>query len=221
MNNHSLKYCLLLGLLAASCGPEQPSAGPEGDEVIQISSEGAGRPVFHPEASRQPVLLILGSTFSVARGLSPELAYAALLQQNLAENQVPLTALNASVADETVAGATERLRYLLAHPLAQVILELGQADERRGTAPNAFSRDVKKLLQQIRTQHPEAPILILASAHTTAYFGALEASATEVDGVRLSTLLTKSGQEIRSDDSLMQRQLAEQLWPLILQNAGN
>ena len=221
MNSRSLKYCLLLGFLAASCGPEQPPAGREGDELIEISLEGSGGPVFHPEASRQPVLLVLGSTFSVARGLSPDLAYAALLQQRLAENQSPLTALNASVADETAAGAAERLRYLLAHPLKQIILELGQADENRGTSPSAFSRDVKKLLQQIRTQHPEAPILILASTSAAAYYEALEAAATEAGGAQLSGLLSGSGQEIRSDDSLLQRQLAEKLWPIILRNVSN
>ena len=169
-----------------------------------------------PGVDDQPKLLILGGAFSVARGLPPGQGYAALLQQRLSSVQAPFSILNASVAEETAAGASERLPYLLAHRLKQVILELGQADEARKTPPGAFARDVKKLLGHIRTQHPDLPILILASSPTASYYGPLAAAAETVAGVRLSPLLLNAADgPLRSDDAALHRRLAEELWPVV------
>ncbi|MCB0560746.1 MAG: hypothetical protein H6573_04190 [Lewinellaceae bacterium] len=211
-NNHWL-YLLLVYLLAAACGQNShsPPAEEEKGAIISISSDINEAPA----ASEQPLLLILGSTFSVARGLSPEQGYAALLGRRLSEAPAPVKTLNASVAAETVAGALERLPFLLAHPLKQAILELGQADEARQTGPEAFARDVNKLLRHIRTQQADLPILILPSTRTAGYYEALAAAAEAVEGVSLSPLLIDGGGDIRSDDPSLHRRLAEELWPLV------
>lgn len=205
-----------LALLAAACAPEAPSAGSEkGDEPVIVTSGSESQTPFHPKAGQPPVALILGGTFSVALGLAPEQAYAALLQQRLAEARAPLVALNASIAGETAAGALERLPYLLAHPLGRLILETGQADEARGTGPEAFSRDVRKILRQARARYPEAPVLLLPSTRNAAYLSALATVSAEVDGVKLVHFLTEAGEDIRSDDAALHRRLAGRLWPLV------
>ena len=214
MRTSNLLPYLLLALLAPSCGQDSHSSPPEKEEgaIIGISPEINNE---EPRASEHPLLLILGSTFSVARGLPPEQGYAALLEQRLSAGHGPLRALNASVADETAAGASERLPHLLAHPLQQVILELGQVDEARHTAPKAFARDVNKLLRNIRSQHADLPVLILASTRTMSYYEALAAAAETVGGVHLSPLLIEGADVIRSDDAGLHRRLAEELWPLV------
>ena len=214
MRTSNLLPYLLLALLAPSCGQDSHSSPPEKEEgaIIGISPEINNE---EPRASEHPLLLILGSTFSVARGLPPEQGYAALLEQRLSAGHGPLRALNASVADETAAGASERLPHLLAHPLQQVILELGQVDEARHTAPKAFARDVNKLLRHIRTQHADLPVLILASTPTTSYYEGLTAAAAATGGVLLSSLLIEGTDVIRSDDAGLHRRLAEELWPLV------
>ncbi|MCO6489465.1 MAG: hypothetical protein J5I98_13655 [Phaeodactylibacter sp.] len=209
------KYFFIILFLAVSCSPETPSSEPEPKTSVTISPSLPAIP--SPQATpskKRPQLLLLGSTLSVARGLPPEQGYAALLQQRLSAAQAPFSILNASVAAETAAGAAERLSYLLAQPPEQVILELGQADEERKTPPGAFARDVRKLLQNIRTQQPQAPILILASSRKRSYLEPL-AAAAEAHGAVLSSLLIESGQPVRSDDPALHRRLAEELWPLV------
>ncbi len=203
---------LISAFLTTGCSPDTPSSEPERDaSPITISPSPA-----HPltPSPNQPMILLLGSTLSVARGLPPEKGYAALLQRRLAAAQAPLSILNASVAGETAAGASERLRYLMAYPLSQVILELGQADEAHRTPPKAFARDVRKLLQHIQTQQPDVPVLILASSSKGPYFDALAAAAA-ANGVTLHTLLTETGALIRSDDATLHQRLVEEAWPLI------
>ncbi|MCO6478532.1 MAG: hypothetical protein J5I94_18010 [Phaeodactylibacter sp.] len=206
--------------LPTACSPDASSSGPEKDAPsISISPSPAHllspSPLHQGSPSPgQPLILLLGSTLSVARGLPPEQGYAALLQQRLAAKQAPLSILNAGVAGETAAGASERLRYLLGYPLEQVILELGQADEARRTPPKAFARDVRKLLRHIRTQQPDVPVLILASARASDYSDAL-AAAADANGATLSTLLTETGAPLRSDDATLHQRLAEALWPVI------
>lgn len=209
------KYLFIFLFLAVSCSPETPSSEPEPKTPVTTSPSLPATPSPQaPPSPKRPQLLLLGSTLSVARGLPPEQGYAALLQQRLATVQAPFSILNASVAAETAAGASERLRYLLTQPPEQIILELGQADEERKTPPGAFARDVRNLLQNIRTQRPQAPILILASSSKRSYFEPL-ASAADAQGAVLSSLLIESGQPIRSDDPALHRRLAEELWPLI------
>lgn len=235
------KYFFTILFLAVSCSPETPSSEPEPKTPVTISPAlpltpspalpltpspalpltpspslplTPSPPLPNSPSPERPQLLLLGSTLSVARGLSPEQGYAALLQQRLSAAQAPVSILNASVAAETAAGAAERLRYLLDQPLEQAILELGQADEERKTPPGTFARDVRKLLQNIRTQQPQVPILILASSRKNPYLEPL-AAAAEAQGAVFSSLLIESGQPVRSDDPALHRRLAEELWPLV------
>ncbi|MCB9296741.1 MAG: hypothetical protein H6559_27030 [Lewinellaceae bacterium] len=72
---------------------------------------------------------------------------------------------------------------------------------------------MRKLLQNIRAQQPQAPILILASCRKRSYLEPL-AAAAEAQGAVFSSLLIESGQPVRSDDPALHRRLAEGLWPL-------
>ena len=199
-----------------ACRQEKPSSGREQEQLpIDISPDDGNQDSAFLPAAGPPLLLVLGSTFSVAQGLGPEQGYPALLQDSGGN---AFSVLNASVAGETAAGAFERLRYLLGQPLRQVILELGQTDEARQSAPDAFARDVRKLLRSIRTQHPDVPILILPSTHTPAYYEALAEAARETDGVVLFSLLLEIGGPIRSEDTALHRRLVEGLQPLIVKD---
>ncbi|MCB0546874.1 MAG: hypothetical protein KDD19_04750 [Phaeodactylibacter sp.] len=216
MRKSNLLFFFLLGCIVVACRQEKPSSSQKEEYApIHISPEGDDPYAAASLAAGPPLLLVLGSTFSVAQGLQPGQGYAALLQEYLPAGGDGLTVLNASVAGETAAGAFERLRYLLAHPLRQVVLELGQADEARRIPPEAFARDVRKLLRSIRTQHPEVPILILSSTPAPAYNEVLSAAAAETDGVVLSSLLLETGAPIRSGDAALHRRLAEGLLPLV------
>lgn len=202
---------LLPALWFTACSTEGGApADPPEESVVHVAPQ-VEDAALSPSSS-EPLLLILGGTFSTARGLPPEQGYGALLQQYLTNSEAPVAVLNASIADETAAGTAERLRYLLIHPVKQVVLELGQADERRQTPPRDFARNVRKLLRHIRTQHPRVPILILDSARGEAYHEALSAAAGPVKGARLSAVLLETGSAIRSDDAALHHRLAEELW---------
>ncbi|MCB9287446.1 MAG: hypothetical protein H6560_09025 [Lewinellaceae bacterium] len=208
--------CLLVVSLAPGCRQDRTSAGATGEpDIIVVAPQAGETGKFSALNSEQPQILVLGSTFSIARGLSPERGYAALLQQRLAAGGSLFIVLNASVAGETAAGALERLPYLLPSTLKKVVLELGQADEVLPNPPRAFSRDVKRLIRHIRARQPGLPILLLASSRTAAYYKPLATAAEEFDGVTLVALFGDTAGPARSDDATLHQKIAEQLFPLL------
>ncbi len=212
---------LFLFFLLLSCGggPDSslPESGRDGSGAVVSGAEAPG-PAFG-QAEARPTVLVLGGTFSIARGLDPGQAYAAQLQALLLEKGSPLKVLNASISGETAAGAAERLPSLLEHPLEQVILELGQADEAKKTDVSAFTRDVNKLLRGIHTRYPEAPILLLPSARKKNYMQAISEATDGLEGVAVSNLLLDAGPAVRPDDAGLHRRMAEALF-LAMEQAG-
>lgn len=213
---------LFLFSLLLSCGGGPDSSPPESDREgsgAVVSGAEAPGPAFG-QAEARPTVLVLGGTFSVAKGLDPGLAYPAYLQARLSEKGSPLKVLNASISSETCAGAAERLPRLLEHPLEQVILELGQVDETKGTNVKAFSRDVRKLIAGIRTRYPEAPVLVLLSTRNNAYQKAISDATEGLEGITVSRLLLEAGPSIRPDDAGLHRRVGEALF-LAMGQTGN
>jgi lysophospholipase L1-like esterase len=203
--------CLLL-----SCGSENPMS--EG-EALAHSATLPDAATSHGEGSLPkigspsgPVVLVLGSSASIAPGLPPEAAYPARLQKRWQERGAIVDVLNASIAGELLAGALERLPALLAHPLQQAVLELGQADEAQGTPVTAFAQDAQKLLRAIRTRFPEAKIWLLCSASGTAYREALQAAAEDVPGTLFIDLPSALGMAPQPGDAAWHERLAAELW---------
>ncbi|MEM8659467.1 MAG: arylesterase [Pseudomonadota bacterium] len=78
-------------------------------------------------------LLVLGDSISAAYGMSLEQGWVALLQTRLAEQDVDVEVINASISGETTGGGLRRLPALLEdHQPTLVLIELGGNDGLRG-----------------------------------------------------------------------------------------
>ena len=203
--------------LLPSCGGEA-SAGygqQEGAATAIIGADdgpaGSGA-VLRPTPGKVPVVLVLGSAFSIAPGLEPEASYAGRLQQRWRQAGRDVEVLNASISGEVLAGALERLPSLLEHPLQHVILELGQADEAQGTSLSDFEKNARKLLQAVRARQQDTPVLLLSSATGAAYRELLRAVAKEVPAVGFYDLAANAGAPLRPDDDALHQRLADAIW---------
>ncbi len=210
-------YGAVMIALLTSCGGEASAGyGQQEDAATAIIGTDAGPAgsgaVLRPTPGKVPVVLILGSAFSIAPGLEPESSYAGRLQERWRQVGSDVEVLNASISGEVLAGALERLPSLLEHPLQQVILELGQADEAQGTSLSDFEKNGRMLLQAVRARQQHTPVLLLSSATGAAYRAALMAVAMEVPTVVFYDLAAKAGVPLRPDDDALHQRLADAIW---------
>lgn len=80
-----------------------------------------------------PRLLVLGDSISAAYGMSLQEGWIALMDRRLADEDMPVEMINASISGETTDGGRRRLPALLEeHQPDLVIIELGGNDGLRG-----------------------------------------------------------------------------------------
>ncbi len=94
-----------------------------------------------PAHSASKTILLLGDSLSAEYGLPRGTGWASLLVQQLRDEKIDATLVNASISGETTSGGKARLPALLAqHKPDILILELGGNDGLRGL-PLAATRD--------------------------------------------------------------------------------
>lgn len=137
-------------LLSVSCKRETADqkqllpAEPQPVEFQRLEKDAAW-----PEAEPVDILLAGADYF---------LEYTALAA--LLEGEV----LNAAVAGEPLSGLNERLPALLALQPRLILLEVGAADERAGTAPAVLDEELAALAGRLKAQNPLPKVLILNTA---------------------------------------------------------
>ncbi len=100
-----------------------------------------------PAYSASKTLLLLGDSLSAEYGLPRGSGWASLLEQQLREEKIDATVVNASISGETTAGGKTRLAALLAqHKPAILILELGGNDGLRGLSLAATQANLREMI---------------------------------------------------------------------------
>ena len=113
------------------------------------------RPSAHP-----PVVLFFGTSLTAGFGLEPEESFPALIQQKLDSAGLAFRAVNAGVSGETSAAGLRRIDWLLAQPVAVLVLELGANDALRGQDLAAARANLQAIIDRTRAAHPEVRIVI-------------------------------------------------------------
>lgn len=89
-------------------------------------------PAF-PASAQTQTLLVLGDSLSAAYGIKLEQGWVALLEKQLAAEQLPYQVVNASISGETSGGGSARLDALLKqHHPSILVIALGANDGLRG-----------------------------------------------------------------------------------------
>lgn len=105
-------------------------------------------PVAH---SASKVVLVLGDSLSAEYGLVRGTGWVPLLEKRIAENNLPVTIVNASISGETTSGGRSRLATLLQKHKPQVlVLELGANDGLRGLSPQATEANLREMIAQAK-----------------------------------------------------------------------
>ena len=119
-----LRHCTLLGLAVAA------------PVIVRAAS-----PAASASKGRARVILVVGDSLSAEYGLARGKGWVALLEQQLAQEKIGATVVNASISGDTTSGGRSRLPALIKrHAPDIVILELGANDALRGL-PLTMTRD--------------------------------------------------------------------------------
>ena len=149
---------LLAVLLAAACGGENnrtssaPSSAPRPDP---------------PEATRSPnvpVVLFVGTSLTAGYGLDPSEAYPALIQEKIEAAGLRYRVVNAGVSGETSAGARRRIDWLLAQPVAVLVVETGANDGLRGIDPQDARANIQAIFDRAKKQAPPPRLMLIGMA---------------------------------------------------------
>ncbi|MDH3527573.1 MAG: arylesterase [Gammaproteobacteria bacterium] len=96
-------------------------------------------------------LLVVGDSLSAAYGMPVDQGWVALLQQQLAAENIPCTIINASISGDTTAAARARLpQTITRHRPDIVILQLGGNDGLRGLSLEAMKDNLAAMITTVR-----------------------------------------------------------------------
>ncbi|WP_319004939.1 arylesterase [Microbulbifer aggregans] len=112
------------------------------------------------DADESRTLVVLGDSISAAYGIDEREGWVQLLRNRLAEKDLDISVVNASVSGETSAGGLARLPRLLSeHSPDWVVVELGGNDGLRGYPPKALQSNLLRMVKLARDGGAEVLLL--------------------------------------------------------------
>ncbi|WOX05216.1 arylesterase [Microbulbifer pacificus] len=128
--------------------------------LIALVYAGVAKADAPDSADGRRTLLVLGDSISAAYGIDEREGWVQLLRERLAEKDLAVKVVNASVSGETSAGGLARLPRLLSeHGPELLVVELGGNDGLRGYPPRALQQNLVRMVQLAREQGAEVLLL--------------------------------------------------------------
>jgi acyl-CoA thioesterase-1 len=115
-----------------------------------------------PSTTAAPAVVFLGDSLTAGYGLDPDQAYPALIQRKIDEAGLNYRVVNAGVSGETSAGARRRIEWLLAQPVAVLVVETGANDGLRGQDPSATAENIQAIIDRARRPPSPATVVLVA-----------------------------------------------------------
>src|SRR6266850_3940693 len=150
---------LALGASVAGCRPAASSSPAPSPSAMGGST--APPTAAAPEA---PAIVFLGDSLTAGYGLDPDQAYPALIQRKVDEAGLRYRVVNAGVSGETSAGARRRIEWLLAQPVAVLVVETGGNDGLRGQDPSATAENIQAIIDRARRPPSPAKVVLVGMA---------------------------------------------------------
>jgi acyl-CoA thioesterase-1 len=122
-------------------------------------------------AADAPAIVFLGDSLTAGYGLDPDEAYPALIQRKVDESGLRYRVVNAGVSGETSAGARRRIEWLLAQPVAVLVVETGANDGLRGQDPATTAENIQAIIDRAR-RLPSPPKVVLVGMQALPNYGA-------------------------------------------------
>lgn len=122
------------------------------------SSAQAATPVA---TTATPTVVFLGTSLTAGRGLDPDQAYPALIQQKIDSAGLHYDVINAGVSGETSAGALRRIDWVMRQPVSVLVIETGANDGLRGLDTDSLEADLLGIIARARRQQPPPTIALV------------------------------------------------------------
>jgi acyl-CoA thioesterase I len=179
MRLRALALLMLLGACGGPAVPPPPSPTPAPPSVAAV-----------------PAIVFLGTSLTAGLGLDPSEAFPALIQARLEAAGLRYRVVNAGASGETSAGALRRLDWILAEPVAVLVVETGANDGLRGQDPEATRANIQAIVDRARKASPPPRVVLVGmqappnmGREYTRRFAALYPELAQRNGVALVPFL--------------------------------
>lgn len=144
---HSLY--IVLGFIIFSCSsPKEEKT--EGLQEIESTSP----------APTKKLILFFGNSLSAGYGIEPEDSFPGLVAARIDSLDLEYRVINGGLSGETTASGLSRLDWFLEEKPSIFILELGGNDGLRGIDLAETKKNLKSIIQLVRSKYPETKILL-------------------------------------------------------------
>jgi acyl-CoA thioesterase-1 len=145
--NKSIFYLLFLFGISCSSPKEERSIQPQTEEEKQVEIP-------------KKLILFFGNSLTAGYGIELEESFVGLVAQRIDSLGMDYRVINAGLSGETTASGLSRLEWFLEEAPDIFILELGANDGLRGITLSETKKNLKAIIQTVRTQYPETTILL-------------------------------------------------------------
>ncbi len=138
---------MTFGVVSAACGTDRSAR--QGSDADAAAVDTADEPRSSAPAAEadRPRVVALGDSLTAGLGLSPGLAWPALVQQKADEAGFDVEIVNAGVSGDTTAGGLRRLDWALEGDVRVLVLELGANDGLRGLPVDAMRENLSRIIE--------------------------------------------------------------------------
>lgn len=177
------------------------ACAPDDKNTVRADVEQASADSSRPSTSRESAapatkVLFVGTSLTAGYGLTPELAYPAVVARLAEADGLPIQLTNAGLSGETSAGALRRMEWVLRAPADVIVIETGANDALRGLDPDSTRANLKRIIGRIRAAQPAAQIVLVQMEAPPNYgigyvrrFRAMYGDVAQEEGVTLAPFL--------------------------------
>jgi acyl-CoA thioesterase-1 len=105
-------------------------------------------------------ILFFGDSLTAGYGLSPEIAFPALVEKEFIKENKKVKVINAGLSGETSAGGLNRIDWILRQPIDVFVLELGANDGLRGLPIEQTKKNLQSIIDKVKGKYPKAKIVL-------------------------------------------------------------
>ena len=151
MISSSPRLPLILALVLAACGRSRESPLPADAPDTSAPAAAAGRRI-----------VFLGTSLTAGYGLpDPALAYPAILEQRIRETGLAYRVVNAGVSGATSADTRRSIDWIMAEPVAVLVIETGANDGLRGLDVDSMRANIQAIIDRARRQTPPPKLVVV------------------------------------------------------------